>query len=155
VPRWPVAVAVIAALVYPALRTIWALGGTFGTAGEPLHMDAGVAWGTVLAGASLVAFAAVLFIGRGPLWSRALLGLGGTAAGFMLAVTGGLGAVKAASTLATEGLASVSGDLMTWTFVIVYASWFVAGVGIAVGGWRFWAHRRDACVGCGPLIGMS
>jgi hypothetical protein len=73
----------------------------------------------------------------------------------MLAITGGLGAVRAASTLATEGLDSVTGDLMTWTFVVVYGSWFVAGVGIAVGGWRFWAHRRDACARCGPLIGMS
>jgi hypothetical protein len=154
-PRWPVGVAVIAALVYPALRTAWALGGTFGTAGEPLQMDGAVAWGTVLAGASLVAFAAVLLIGRGPSWVRALLGLGGTAAGFMLAITGGLGAVKAASTLASEGLDPVTGDLMTWTFVVVYGSWLVAGVGIAVGGWRYWAHRRDACAECGPLIGAD
>jgi len=153
-PRWPVGLAVAAALVYPALRLVWALGGTFGTAGEPLHMDAAVAWGTVFAGASLVAFATVLLIGRGPLWIRALLGLGGTAAGFMLAITGGLGAVKAASTLANEGLDSVTGDLMTWTFVVVYGSWFVAGVGIAVGGWRFLAHRRDGCAGCGPLMRM-
>jgi hypothetical protein len=154
-PRWPVAIAVAAALVYPALRTVWALGGTFGTAGEPLHMDGAVAWGTVIAGASLVTFATVLLIGRGPLWIRALLGLGGTASGFMLAITGGLGAVKAASTLASEGLQSVEGDLMTWTYVVVYGSWCVAGLGIIVGGWRFWAHRRDACAGCGPLIEPS
>jgi hypothetical protein len=154
-PRWPVGVAVAAAAVYPALRTVWALGGTFGTASEPLHMGAAVAWGTVLAGASLVAIAVVLLIGRGPLWARALLGLGGTAAGFMLAITGGLGAVKATSTLATDGLGSVTGDLMTWTFVVVYGSWFVAGVGIAIGSWRFWAHRRDSCVGCRSLVGAA
>ena len=73
----------------------------------------------------------------------------------MLAIAGGLGAVKAATTLATEGLGSVTGDLMTWTFVVVYGSWFVAGLGIIVGGWRFWAHRRDACPGCGTLMGTS
>jgi hypothetical protein len=151
-PRWPVGEAVAAALVYPALRLVWALGGTFGTAGETLDMDAAVAWGTVIAGASLVAFATVLLIGRGPLWSRALVGLGGTAAGFMLAIIGGLGTIKSTTMLAIEGLDSITGDLMTWTFVAVYGSWFVAGVGIAIGAWRFWAHRRDDCPGCGPLM---
>jgi hypothetical protein len=154
-PRWPVGVAVAAAFVYPTLRMVWALGGTFGTAGEPLEMDAALAWGTVILGAGLVAFAIVLLIGKGPLWTRALLGLGGVAAGFMLAITGGLGAIKAASTLATEGLDSVTGDLMTWTFVVVYGSWLVAGVGIAVGGWRYWAHRRDVCPSCGMLLATS
>jgi hypothetical protein len=81
--------------------------------------------------------------------------MGSTAAGFMLAITGGLGAVKAATALASEGLESVTGDLMTWTFVVVYSSWFIAGVGIAVGGWRFWAHRRDDCAGCGRLMGSD
>jgi hypothetical protein len=154
-PRWPVGVAVAAALVYPALRLVWALGGTFGTAGAPLEMEGAVAWGTVIVGACLVAFALVLFIGRGPLWVRLLLGLGGVVAGSMLAMAGGLGAVKAATTLASEGLGSVTGDLMTWTFVVVYGSWCVAGAGTIVGGWRFWAHRRDTCPGCGPLMAMS
>jgi hypothetical protein len=154
-PRWPVAVAVAAAVVYPALRTIWALGGTFGTAGEPLQMDAALAWGTVILGAGLVAFAIVLLIGKGPLWARALLGLGGAAAGFALAITGGLGAVKAATTLVTEGLGSVTGDLMTWTFLVVYGSWLVAGLGLIVGGWRYWAHRRDGCPGCGTLLATT
>ena len=118
-------------------------------------MDGAVGCGTVLAGASQVAFATLLLVGRGPLWARALLGLGGTAAGFMLAMTGGFGAVKAATTLASEGLDSVTGDLMTWTFVVVYGSWTVAGIGIIVGGSRFCSHRRDGCVGCGSLMGPS
>lgn len=151
-PRWPVGVAVAAALVYPALRLIWALGGTFGTAGEPLDMEGAVAWGTVMAGAGLVVLTLVLFIGRGPLWVRALLGPGGVVAGLMLAMAGGLGAIKAAMSLTSEGLDSVTGDLRTWTFVLVYGSWFVAGVGIMVGGWRLWAHRRDGCPGCGPHL---
>jgi hypothetical protein len=154
-PSWPVAVAVAATLVYPALRTVWAFGGTFGTASEPLHMDPAVAWGTVVVGSALVAFAVVLLIGKGPLWLRALLGLGGVVAGSMLAMTGGLEAIKAASTLATEGPDSVTGDLMTWPFVLVYGSWLVAGLGIIVGGWRYWAHRRDDCAECGPLMGAS
>jgi hypothetical protein len=154
-PRWPVGVAVASALVYPTLRTVWALGGTFGTAGAPLQMDGAVAWGTVIVGAASVAFAIVLLVGKGPRWVRTLIGLGGTVLGLMMAMVGGLGAVKAATTLATEGLDSVTGDLMTWTFVFVYSSWFVAGLGIIVGGWRFWAHRRDACSGCGTLMGMS
>jgi hypothetical protein len=89
----------------------------------------------------------------GPSWVRALLGLGAAVTGLILAMAGGLGAVKAATTLAAEGVDSVTGDLMTWTFVVVYGSWFVAGVGIIVGGWRFWAHRRDRCPGCGLLTG--
>lgn len=151
-PRWPVGVAVASACVYPALRGCWALGGTFGTAGEQLDMDVAVAWAPVGAGAALVAFAMVLFVGKGPPWVRALLGLGGVLLGLLLAMAGGLGTARAATTLATEGLRSVlpDSDLMAWTFVVVYGSWLVAGVGIVVGGWRFWAHRRDACPGCGP-----
>jgi hypothetical protein len=156
-PRWPAGVAVAAALVYPALRACWALGGTFGTPGEPLDMDIAVAWGPAIAGAALVAFAVALFVGMGPLWVRALLGLGGVVLGLLLAMAGGLGAARAATVLATEGPQSVLPDagLMTWTFVVVYGSWFVAGVGIIAGGWRFWAHRRDACPACRTFLGTS
>jgi hypothetical protein len=70
----------------------------------------------------------------------------------MMATVGGLGAVRATTMLLTDGLDSVEGHLMTWTFVVVYTSWCVAGVGIMVGGWRLWAHRRDDCPGCGPLL---
>jgi hypothetical protein len=71
-------------------------------------------------------------------------------------MAGGPGAAKAATDLATEGLQSVvpESDLMTWTFVVVYGSWFVAGVGIIVGSWRFWAHRRDGCPACRSLMDM-
>lgn len=155
-PRWPVVVAVAFALVYPTLRVGWALGGTFGTAGEPLDLDPAVAWGAALAGAGLVAFTVVLLVGRGPLWVRALLGLGGVVLGVLMAAAGGLAGLKAATDLATEGLQSVLPDsgLMTWTFVVVYGSWFVAGIGIIVGGLRFWAHRREACSTCRTWMGM-
>jgi hypothetical protein len=152
-PRWPVVVAVLASLVYPVLRTIWAMGGTFGTAGEPLDLDPAVAWGVVVAGSTLVAFTLLLLVGRGPRWARALFGLGGLATGLGLSVLGGLGAVGAATTLVTEGLQSTSGDeLMTWTFVLVYGSWCVAGLGVLVGSWRYWAHRRDDCPACRSLL---
>jgi hypothetical protein len=157
VPRWPAGVAVAFALVYPALRVGWALGGTLGTAGEPLHMDVAVAWAPVIAGAALVVFAVVLFVGKGPLWVRALLGLGGVVLGTLMVMAGGLGAAKAATDLATEGSQSIlpGADLMTWVFVVVYGSWFVAGVGIIVGSWRFWSHRRDDCSACRTLMSMS
>lgn len=157
VPRWPVGVAAASALVYPALRLCWALGGTFGTAGEPLHLDPAVAWSPVIVGLVPAALAVVLLVGRGRLWVRALLGLAGGGLGLLLAMAGGLGATKAATDLATEGLQSVppGADLMTWTFVVVYGSWFVTGVGIMVGSWRFWTHRRDDCSACRTLMGMS
>jgi hypothetical protein len=153
-PRWPVGVAVVAASVYPTLRLVWALGGTFGTAGEPLRMGAAEAWGTVGAGAALVAFTVVLFVGRGPRWIRALLGLGGAVLGLLMTVLGGLGALKAAETIVTDGSGAIIDDLMAWTYVLVYGSWCVAGVGIIVGGWRFWSHRRDTCPKCRRLMAM-
>ena len=157
IPRWPVGVAVAASFVYPALRVCWAMGGTFGTAGEPLQMDAAVAWAPAFVGALLVAFTLVLFAGRGPLWVRALLGFGGVGLGLLLAMAGGLGAVKAATDLVSQGLQSIlpEADLMTWTFVLVYGSWFLAGLGVTLGSWRFWAHRRDGCPGCSTLMGGS
>jgi hypothetical protein len=154
-PRWPVVVAVVAALVYPALRVGWALGGTFGTAGGPLRLDAAVAWGTVLAGAALVAFAVVLLVSRGPRWIRALLGLGGAALGVLLAILGGLGALKATATLLSDGPGAVIDDLMAWTYVVVYGSWSVSGLGLIVGGLRFWSHRRDACPECKAFMSQS
>jgi hypothetical protein len=153
-PRWPAGVAVVAALVYPTLRILWALGGTFGTAGHSLEMDAAVAWSPVFAGAGLVAFAAVLFVGRGPNWLRAILGAGGLVVGLAFAVAGGLGALKAAGGVLSDGFGSVveGSGLIAPTFALVYGSWCVAGLGIMVGSWRFWAHRRDACDGCRDLL---
>lgn len=153
VPRWPVVLAVAFALPYPVMRVIWALGGTLGTTGEPLDLDPAVAWGAALAGWVLVAFAVVLFVGKGPVWLRALLGLGGVVAGLALTVDGGLAALGALTMLATNGPQSSPGaGLTTWTFLVVYGSWFIAGMGVMAGSWRYWAHRRDECPTCGPLL---
>jgi hypothetical protein len=154
VPRWPAVVAVVFALPYPVLRIVWALGGTLGTTGDPLDLDPAVAWGAVVAGVTLVAFALVLVVGRGPMWARALFGLGGLVLGSALTVIGGLAAAVAGSTLATDGLQSSPGaGLMTWTFLLVYGSWFVSGLGVIVGSWRYWAHRREDCRACRTLLG--
>lgn len=40
-------------LPYPVLRTGWALGGTFGTTGDPLDLDPVLAWGAAIAGVAL------------------------------------------------------------------------------------------------------
>jgi hypothetical protein len=152
-PRWPAVVAVVFSLVYPVLRVIWAMGGTFGTTGRPLDLDPAVAWGVVVVGATLVAFTGLLLVGRGPRWARALFGLGGLVAGLGLTVIGGLAATRAAAELASEGLQSSGNDeLMTWTFLLVYASWFVTGLAVLAASWRYWAHRRDDCPACGPLL---
>lgn len=153
VPRWPAVIAVVFALVYPALRVIWAMGGTFGTTGAPLDLDPAVAWGVVGVGGLLVAFTLTLLVGRGPVWARALFGLGGLVVGVGLTVVGGLAAARAAVQIATEGLQSSANDeLMTWTFLLVYGSWFATGLATIAASWRYWAHRRDACPTCGPLL---
>jgi hypothetical protein len=153
VGRWPAVVAVAFALVYPVLRIVWAMGGTFGTTGQPMNLDPAVAWGVVVVGATLVAFTLILLVGRGPTWARALFGLGGLVAGAGLTVTGGLAAVRSAALITNEGLSSSQGDeLMTWTFLIVYGSWFVTGLAVIAASWRYWAHRRDGCPTCGPLL---
>jgi hypothetical protein len=154
-PRWPAVVAVVFALPYPVLRTVWALGGTFGTTGEPLDLDPALAWGVAVAGSTLVAFAVLLLVGRGPRWARALFGLGGLVAGAALTVNGGLAATLALTIIATEGLqASPAGaDLPAWTFLVVYGSWFVAGLGVVAASWRYWARRREDCPACRPLLG--
>jgi hypothetical protein len=153
VPRWPAVIAVLFALPYPVLRTVWALGGTFGTTGQSLDLDPALAWGVVVVGAGLVAFTVVLLVGKGPLWARALLGLGGLVLGVALTVTGGLAGALALNTLVTEGPQSSPGaDLMASTFLLVYGSWFVAGLGVIAGSWRYWARRRVGCSACGPLL---
>jgi hypothetical protein len=157
VPRWPVILAVSFTLVYPALRLVWAIGGTFGTGGQALEMESAVAWGAFIAGATLVAFATVLLFGRGPAWIRALLGLGGAAVGLVLTIVGGLGGIAAAAALPTQAVQSLGegGEMMTWTFVLVYASWFVAGLGVLAASWRYWVHRRDGCSTCRARIGAA
>jgi hypothetical protein len=152
-PRWPAVVAVVFALPYPVLRIVWALGGTFGTTGEPLDLDAAVAWGAAIAGSTLVAFAIVLLVGKGPPWARAVLGLGGLVLGVALTVIGGLAAALALTMLATEGAQSSPGaGLVTWTFLLVYGSWFVAGLGVIAGSWRYWARRREDGPACRTLL---
>lgn len=152
-PRWPIVVALLAALVYPALRIAWALGATFGTTGDESGIDPVVVAGLVGAGGVLLAFITVLLIGRGPRWVRALLGVGGLMAGLALAVNGGLAAMLALGMLVTDGPDSSPGaGLLTWTFLLVYGAWFVAGLGVIVGSWRYWAHRRDDCPTCGPML---
>lgn len=152
-PRWPAVVAVVFALPYPVLRVVWALGGTFGLSAEPMTLDPAVAWGAAAAGWALVAFTLVLLIGKGPRWARALFGLGGLVAGTALAAVGGLAAARALTELATNGFDSSEGELMTWTFVVVYGSWFVAGLAVLAASWRYWARRREGCPACGPLLG--
>lgn len=154
VPRWPAVVALVFALPYPVLRIAWALGGTFGTTGKPLDLDPALAWGVAIVGLVLVAFTALLLVGRGPLWARALFGLGGIVAGLALTVNGGLAATLAVSMIFTEGLESspAGSDLMAWTFLLVYGSWFVAGVGVMAASWRYWAHRREDCPACRALL---
>jgi hypothetical protein len=152
-PRWPALVALVFALPYPVLRVVWALGGRLGTTGEPMDLEPAVAWGAAIAGSCLVAFAVLLLVGRGPKWARALFGLGGLVAGAALTVIGGLAATLAVSLLATEGLESSQGELMTWTFLVVYGSWFVAGLGVIAASWRYWAHRREDCPACRAVLG--
>ena len=157
VPRRPVILAVSFTLVYPALRLIWAIGGTFGTGGQALEIEAAVAWGAFIAGAALVAAAMVLLFGRGPAWVRALLGLGGAAVGLVLTMVGALGGISAAAALPTQEVQSIGagGEMMTWTFLLVYGSWFVGGLGILAASWRFWVHRRDDCSTCRVRIGRA
>ena len=140
-------------VVFAAL-IVWALGGTFGTTGQPLDVEPAVAWGVVGAGSALVAFTLLLLVGKGPIWARATFGLGGLVAGLALTVNGGLAAAVAVTKAVTDGLeASPGADLPAWTFLIVYGSWFVAGLGVIAASWRYWAHRRDDCPACGPLLG--
>jgi hypothetical protein len=154
VPRWPVAVALLFSLPYPVLRTIWALGGTFGTTGEPLELDPALAWGVTAVGWLLVTFVLVLLVGRGSQWLRALFGLAGVVAGVALTVNGGLAALLAFSLMASSPTqpAPPGVDLPPSTFLIVYGSWFIAGMGVVAGSWRYWARRRLDCAQCGPLL---
>jgi hypothetical protein len=153
IPRWPAIVALVFALPYPTLRIVWAFGGTFGTTGQPLDLEPAVEWGATAVGAALVAFTLVLLVGRGPTWARVLLGLGGLFLGVALAVIGALAATVALSVMVAEGPASSPGaGLAAWTFLIVYGSWFMAGLGVLAGSWRYWARRRDSCSTCRSLL---
>lgn len=153
IPRWPAAVGVAFALPYPVLRVVWLLGGTVGKAGEPDPSDQAVQLAMAVVGALLVALAVVLLVGRGPTWLRAILGLGGLVAGVGLACTFGPAAVGMARMMLTNGLnVPPAAGLSMWVFALFYASWTLAGIGVALGGLRYWVHRRIDCVSCRDLL---
>ena len=143
-PRWPAWVAVVFALPYPVLRTVWALGGTLGTTGGPLDVPAWLAWSVAVAGALLVALTVVLLVARGPAWFRGPLGWGGAALGVVLAFVGASGTVMALREAAAGNTVQPIGDsgLAWWVFVVVYTSWCVTGAGLVASGLRCWAMRR-------------
>ena len=156
VPRWPVYFAVGGALVYPGLRLLWVFGGTLGTTGGKTNVEPALAWSLIALSSVLVAFTVVLLVDRGPLWLRVLLGPGGVIAGSTLVTVGGLGTAMALSFLLAEGPDSTPGaGLSVWTFLTVYSSWFVTGLGVIPGSWRYWVHRRKACATCRSLLRMT
>jgi hypothetical protein len=137
------------ALPYPLLRVVWALGGTFGTTGEPLDLEPAVAWGAAIAGSAPFVAGLVLLADRGGSRLRAVFGLGSVVAGLTLAVIGGPAVLGTASAIARDGLRSTPGaGLEAWPFLVVYGSWFVTGLALVVAGWRYWA-RRSAGRPCG------
>ncbi len=150
IPRWPIAVGVGFALPYPVLRVVWLLGGTIGKTGGEEPADPTVQLAMASVGAALVALAVVLLVGRGPTWLRALLGLGGLVVGIGLACTFGPAAVGVAGMLLAHGLdVPPAAGLSVWVFALFYSSWALAGIGVALGGLRYWIHRRADCPSCG------
>lgn len=153
VPRWPVYLAIAGSLVYPGLRVMWVLGGTLGTMGAKTDVEPALAWSLIALSSILVAFTVVLLVDRGLPWLRVLLGLGGVLAGSTLLGIGGLGTAMALSFLLAVGPDSTPGaGLSVWTFLAVYGSWLLTGFGVIAGSWRYWAHRREDCTTCRPLI---
>lgn len=153
IPRWPVAVGVGFALPYPVLRVVWLLGGTIGKTGGPELADPALQLAMAVAGALLVALAVVLLVGRGPTWLRAVLGLGGLVVGTGLACTFGPAAAGVVSMLLAEGLdVPPAAGLSVWVFALFYCSWTLAGIGVALGGLRYWIHRRADCTECRHLL---
>jgi hypothetical protein len=153
IPRWPIGIAVAGSLVYPALRVMWVFGGTLGTTGGKTDVEPVLAWALIAASLVLTAFTIVLWIDRGPTWVRALLALGGLLVGCGLLFVGGAGVAMTVSFLMTEGPdVSPGARLTVWTFLTVYASWLVTGIGVLPGSWRYWAHRRDDCATCSSLL---
>lgn len=153
VPRWPGIVAVGFALPYPVMRIQWALGGTFGTTGGHVDVDAVLQWSMAGAGVLLLGLTLALLAGRGPAWLRALLGLGGMVVGAVLATSFGPAAVGVATDFAKHGPGGDAGvGLMGWVPMVFYGSWLVGGLALVVSAWRYWVHRRDACPECGPRL---
>ena len=151
VPRWPAVVGAVFALPYPMLRIIWLLGGTLGTTGAPVDVDPALQFAMASAGLLLLALTTVLVIDRGPTWLRAVLGLAGLAVGIILAATFAPAAVGSLNSLTRVGLTwSPGSDLMGWVFALFYCSWTVSGIGTALGGLRYWIHRRADCTTCWP-----
>lgn len=153
IPRWPVAVGIAFALPYPVLRVVWLLGGTVGKTGGPEPADPSLQLVMAAVGTLLVALAVVLLVGRGPAWLRAILGLGGVVAGVGLACTFGPAAAGVAGILLAHGLdVPPAAGLSVWVFALFYGSWTLAGIGVALGGLRYWIHRRADCASCRRLI---
>jgi len=150
VPRWPIIVALFFALPYPLFRISWLLGGTVGRTADAAA-DPALEVTMAAAGLLLVALALVLLVGQGPGWLRAVLGVTGLVVGGLLAVTFGPAAVATAVAAATGGLDDMLG-MAWWIPLLFYGSWPLAGIGVALGGWRCWVGRRADCPGCGHLV---
>lgn len=153
VPRWPIAVGLLFALPYPAFRISWLLGGSFGRTGAAPGADPVLEGSMAGAGVLLVAVALVLLVGRGPGWLRAGLGIGSMLVGALLAVTFAPAAVAAAVSAVTGGQSADPGlGMAGWIPLLFYGSWPLAGLGVALGGWRYWVGRRADCAGCRHLL---
>jgi len=153
VPRWPVFFALAASLFYPGLRLLWVFGATLGTTGGKTDVEPALAWSLIALSSVLVAFTVVLFVDRGSQRLRTLLGVGGILAGAALVSVGGLGVAMATAFLWADGPdASPGAGLTIWTFLAVYCSWLVTGLGVTAGSWRYWVHRRLDCATCRPLL---
>jgi hypothetical protein len=153
VPRWPIYLAVGGSLVYPGLRILWVVGSTIGTTGGKTTVEPALAWSLIALSSVLVAFTFVLLMDKGSAWLRTLLGFGGLLVGLTMVALGGLGTAMALSFLSAEGPdVSPGAGLTIWTFLVVYCSWFVTGLGVTAGSWRYWVHRREDCSACRRLL---
>jgi hypothetical protein len=151
IPRWPVVVGVLVALVYPLLKLYWTLGGTAGTVDGPVDLGAVAGWATVVGGLVLAALAGIMALEPQGLRVRTALSLVGLPVGLGLATMGLLGSAPAWRAGFSQGWAApVDPDdpFQNWAFALVYESWLLAGLAIMLGGLRLWSLRWPSCPTC-------
>ncbi|MEQ4206386.1 hypothetical protein ABN028_07955 [Actinopolymorpha sp. B17G11] len=141
--------AVVAPLPYVWLKLEWATGSTVGLA-DPDYFD-GVTFFTpgfgdtaLLGGLGVVVASAMMTVPRQRLVRATLVGIGAIGS-VMLVPVGVLGALLLGATLLTVMPMDEDLAIRPWVFTMVYPSFLLWGVGLALATWQYWKGTKPAC----------
>ncbi|TDQ55440.1 hypothetical protein [Actinorugispora endophytica] len=146
--RGPAVVAVVAALPYPVLKTLWMLGVNVGLASDDTFAHDALAWLPVLPVLVGLALSLALAHPRGFGAPRWLLLAGGWFSAVVLGTVGLPAAYVAGRTLLDDGLLTAIGGISSWVYVTFYLSWLLWAAALTCATWDYQQRTRGHCPAC-------